>query len=140
MPEEKELDSISSRASDAFYACCRTFPNQNLNRVFRSKAHNIFISFGNPDAPIADSSSGTISGIMLLEERKTQENKMREYLYKTGEDWIYRIQLPQNKQEDCLILDFVGRDSLLMKNIFTTPRFAQLRTQCKPQISSPSKK
>jgi hypothetical protein len=140
MPGEKELNPISPRASDAFMNCCQTDSSQLLHRVFSSQAHNIFISFGIPDKPVSDSINLKDNSIQLLEERTIQSDKMREYLYKSGKDWVYRIQLNQANQADWLILDFVGRDSLLMKKIFITPRFAQLRTQCTQDISSPSKK
>ncbi len=140
MPGEKELNLIAPRASDAFMNCCQTDSSQFLHRVFSSQAHNIFISFGIPDKPVSDSSNLKDSSIQLLEERKNQSDKMREYLYKAGIDWVYRIQLSQVNQADWLILDFVGRDSLLMKNIFVTPRFAQLRTQCAQHIFPTSKK
>jgi len=140
MPGEKELKPISLRASDAFMNCCQTDSSQLLHRVFTAQAHNIFISFGSPDKPVTDSIEPKDNSFQLLEERNIQSDKMREYLYKSGRDWIYRIQLSQANQVDWLILDFVGRDSLLMKNIFVTPRFAQLRTQCAQHISPPSKK
>ncbi len=130
MPGEKELSPFSSRASDAFMACCKHSPNQNLNRVISAKPHNIFISFGDKKITSPDSTAIVNKQIEWLESRIPEGSETSEFLFKAGADWVYRIQIVQSIEPNVVLIDFVGRDSILMKKIFNTPRFASMRLQC----------
>lgn len=130
MPGEKELNPVSARASDAFGACCKHSPNQNLHRVISAKPHNIFISFGENEIKIQDSSVLAINHLEVFEKRIQEGSETSEFLFKAGLDWVYRIQILQMQEPKSILIDFVGRDSTLMKKIFKTPRFASMRLQC----------
>lgn len=130
MPGEKELTPVSSRASDAFGNCCKHSSDQNLNRVISAKPHNIFISFSENEVKMPDSSFLESNQFDLLEKRGQDGSELREFLYKAGSDWVYRIQVLQPQESPAILIDFVGRDSILMKKIFNTPRFASMRLQC----------
>lgn len=127
-PDEKELNPITPIAVQAFEQSCKSSEGHFLQKVFASKAHNIFLSqapLGSPGLP-ADSASG----IRLVLTRPHSNNPQAECLYVSGEEWIVRLTIPDSQHQTVFFLDFAGRDSVFMKKLFAVKGFFAERTRC----------
>lgn len=128
LPEEKELNPISPIALQAFEQNLKSSSGHFLQKVFASKAHNIFLSqapIGSPVLPV-----DSTNGIRLVLTRPHSNNPQAECLYVSGAEWIVRLSIPDSQNQTIFFLDFAGRDSVFMKKLFAVKGFFAERTRC----------